>query len=155
MQIRDAGADDHRAIWALNAIPHIGATADPHAPLDLAVPDGPPDQFPDLADVEQHFAAFLVVEDDGRIVAMGGIKPSGEVNRVRVHPARRRESLGRTVMTALEDRARELGMTELHLDTADNQPEAIAFYNDLGYTETGRESRPEWVWTLVYFRKGL
>lgn len=41
------------------------------------------------------------------------------------------------------------------MDTATNQPEAMAFYWRLGYRETGRESRPEWHLTLVYYTKNL
>ena len=58
-------------------------------------------------------------------------------------------------MTALEQRAGELGMRELHLDTATNQPEAMVFYRSLGYAEVGREHRPSWSWTLVYYAKRL
>jgi hypothetical protein len=58
-------------------------------------------------------------------------------------------------MTALEDRARQLGLPEAHLDTATNQPEAIAFYQSLGYQEVGREHQLSWTWTLVYFVKIL
>jgi ribosomal protein S18 acetylase RimI-like enzyme len=92
---------------------------------------------------------------------MGGIGPvadhpgRAEALRVRVHPALRRRGLGRALMTALEDRAAALGYDELFLDTATNQPEAMAFYEGLGYRETGRESRPEWNWTLVYYIKCL
>jgi hypothetical protein len=35
------------------------------------------------------------------------------------------------------------------LDTATNQPEAMAFYEGIGYAEVAREGRPEWHWTLV------
>jgi hypothetical protein len=55
----------------------------------------------------------------------------------------------------LERRAVELGFEELHLDTATNQPEAVAFYENLGYSNLGEETRPEWTWTLVYFGKSL
>jgi len=41
------------------------------------------------------------------------------------------------------------------LDTATNQPDAMAFYHNIGYREIGRETRPEWDWTLVYFLKDL
>jgi len=43
----------------------------------------------------------------------------------------------------------------MRLDTATNQPEAMAFYEALGYRETGREDRPGWWWTLVYYEKAL
>ena len=35
-----------------------------------------------------------------------------------------------------------------------NEP-SIAFYRALGYRETGRETRPEWSWTLVHYRRCL
>jgi ribosomal protein S18 acetylase RimI-like enzyme len=54
-------------------------------------------------------------------------------------------------MSALELRARELGFEELHLDTTVEQPEAIAFYRALGYSEVGRELFPNW--ELIYFTK--
>jgi ribosomal protein S18 acetylase RimI-like enzyme len=56
-------------------------------------------------------------------------------------------------MAGLESRAREWGFTEMSLDTATNQPEAIAFYWSLGYHEVRRETHAQW--TLVYFIKPL
>jgi ribosomal protein S18 acetylase RimI-like enzyme len=58
-------------------------------------------------------------------------------------------------MAALEFRATGRGFHETWLDTATNQPEAMAFYESLGYIEIGRERRPEWHWTLVYYLKHL
>ncbi len=58
-------------------------------------------------------------------------------------------------MAALQARATIARFTEMHLDTATNQPEAVGFHNALGYREVGREMRPEWRWTLVYFSKLL
>jgi hypothetical protein len=58
-------------------------------------------------------------------------------------------------MTELEQRAARAGFVLAHLDTATNQPEAVAFYRALGYHEDGAETRPEWSWTLVYFSKPL
>jgi ribosomal protein S18 acetylase RimI-like enzyme len=57
------------------------------------------------------------------------------------------------VVAELERRARAAGFAGMHLDTATNQPEAVAFYRALGYVEVGRANRPEWSWTLVYFVK--
>jgi ribosomal protein S18 acetylase RimI-like enzyme len=163
VQARQAKPADTERIWALNNIPNVGATADPDAPLPLPAVDRAPANFPDLADVGERFIAeggdFLVVELDGQLVAMGGIRGKGsgraEVRHVRVHPARRRLGLGRLLMAALESRAVQLGYSQMMLDTAANQPEAVAFYTALGYEETGRQSRPEWSWTLVYFTKSL
>lgn len=150
-------------MWALNNLPNIGATADPTTPLPLPPVSQPPASFPDLANIRASFqdagGDFLVAELNGHLVAMGGIQPNSqgraEVMRVRVHPATRRQGIGRALMTALEARARQCGLPEMHLNTATNQPEAIAFYRSLGYQEIGREHQPGWSWTLVYFVKIL
>ncbi|GAA2691611.1 GNAT family N-acetyltransferase [Actinoplanes palleronii] len=150
-------------LWALNALPNIGDTADPGVPIPLPPAAEPPAGFPDLADVTRSFLAvggeFLVVEPDGHLVAMGGYRPDtgggAEILRVRVHPATRRRGIGRALMTGLEQRAAGSGLRTARLDTATNQPAAMAFYQDLGYRETGRERQPGWTWTLVYYTKPL
>jgi len=154
---------DAPTLWALNDLPNVGATADVTVPLPLPPAVSPPVNFSDLADVSGCFLRaggdFVVAVQDGHLVGMGGIRPSGrqraEVLRVRVHPATRRRGVGRAVMTALERCGRELGIRELHLDTATNQPEAMVFYRSLGYQEVGRERRPGWSWTLAYYAKRL
>lgn len=178
--VRDAEARDHGQMWALNSLPFEGRTADPTVPLPLAPHDEPPAGFPDLADVQTSFQQagghFLVAElaepaepagpaglaeVDGAVVGMAGIRPSAthqgraDVLRVRVHPATRRRGVGRALMDELEARARVDGHRELFLDTTPEQPEAIAFYEALGYREVGREARAEWTWTLIFFAKDL
>lgn len=154
---------DTGRVWALSRIPNVGHTADPSAPLPLPPLHQPPAEFPWLADIAGSFlnagGEFLVGHVDGDLVAMGGIRPTdgnqAEVKYVRVHPAARRRGSGRLLVRALEEASSKLGFHQLHLDTAWNQPEAVAFYRSLGYEEIGREARPEWSWTLVYFRKRL
>jgi ribosomal protein S18 acetylase RimI-like enzyme len=163
MIVRAAQPEDRRRIWALNDIPNVGETADRSVPLALPIPDGPPAVFLDLDDVQMSFVGaggdFVVAELDGAVVGMGGFRPKGEsraeVLRVRVHPATRRQGVGRAVMAELEGRAARRGFRVMVLDTATNQPEAMQFYTALGYSEVGRETRPEWKWTLVYFSKNL
>jgi ribosomal protein S18 acetylase RimI-like enzyme len=154
---------DVPVLWALNALPNIGETADPSVPVALPPAAAPPDGFADLADIEAGFVAaggdFLVADLDGHVVGMGGFRPGpdarAEVLRVRVHPATRRRGIGRALMTELERRAARAGLRSASLDTATNQPEAMAFYLGLGYREVGRERQPDWTWTLVYYRKDL
>jgi ribosomal protein S18 acetylase RimI-like enzyme len=158
--IRQYRDSDRPTVWALSQIPHHGETADPTVPLDLPKREDP-GNFDDLRNINESFVGrggeFLVIELDSRVVAMGGIVPNergqAEVLRVRVHPALRRRGLGRAIMTALEERAAQLGLSEMHLDTTAQQPEAVAFYRGLGYQEAGREKFPEW--ELVYFVKQL
>jgi ribosomal protein S18 acetylase RimI-like enzyme len=154
---------DAGVLWSLNALPNIGATADPSVPIPLPVATEPPAGFPDLADVESSFLAvggeFLVVELDGHVVGMGGYRVGAggraEILRVRVHPATRRRGIGRALLDELERRAAAAGVRTAHLDTAANQPEAMAFYQRLGYREVGRQTQPGWTWTLVYYEKEL
>ena len=154
---------DAGMLWALNALPNIGETADPNVPIPLPPAIEAPVNFPDLADVAANFLAergeFLVAELNGHVVGMGGYRPGAdgcaEVLRVRVHPATRRRGIGRALMAELEGRAARDGLRSMHLDTATNQPEAMAFYRGLGYREAGRECRPGWTWTLVYYVKML
>jgi len=154
---------DAGVLWALNALPNIGETADPTVPVPLPAAAEAPADFPDLADIEGTFLAtggeFLVVELDGHVVGMGGYRPDAgaraEILRVRVHPATRRRGIGRALMAELERRAASNGLTTMHLDTATNQPAAMEFYQNLGYREVGREHQPSWTWTLVYYVKTL
>ncbi|WP_203786283.1 GNAT family N-acetyltransferase [Paractinoplanes rishiriensis] len=163
LTVRRFRDDDAPVLWALNALPNVGHTADPTVPLPLPPAAAPPSDFTDLADIGGTFLAaggeFLVAEVDGHLAGMGGFWPTAdgraEVLRVRVHPATRRRGVGRALMTELERRAAEAGLRALHLDTADNQPEAMAFYTGLGYAEVGRETQPGWSWTLVYYVKPL
>lgn len=158
MLVRRYQARDRGQVWALNHIPFKGLTADPAVPLELPAVAGP-GHFEDLYDPEASFVAvggeFLVVEEEARVVGMGGIKPYGggvaEVLRVRVHPAFRRRGVGAALMTGLEAAAGALGLETMHLDTTTDQPEAIAFYRALGYTETGRLRLPDW--ELIFFTK--
>lgn len=163
MRLRRFAEPDAGRLWALNNLPNVGETADPTVPLDLPIPQAPPPAFRYLADVERHFlnpgGEFLVVEHDTHLVGMGGIRPTSaveaEVLHIRVHPATRRQGVGRLLMNGLDVRARDLGLQRLHLDTATNQPAAVAFYRALGYTPAGTESNPGWTWTLQYFTKAL
>lgn len=163
MLLRRFESSDAGVVWALNALPNVGPTADTTAPLELTALASPPLAFPYLADINHHFVGaggeFLVVELTGHVVGMGGIRPNtadqAEVLHIRVHPATRRQGVGRLLMHGLETRARELRFQELHLDTATNQPDALAFYRALGYADAGTETHPDWSWTLQYFTKRL
>jgi ribosomal protein S18 acetylase RimI-like enzyme len=114
----------------------------------------PAEAFDDLADPARTFTAaggeLVVAEVDGHIAAMGGFRAVAklphrvEILRARVHPARRRLGLGAAIMNALETGAAARGYRQAWLDTATNQPEAMAFYGSLGYQEIGRETRPGW-----------
>jgi putative acetyltransferase len=82
---------------------------------------------------------FVVVERDGRPIACGALQrldhSTGEIKRMYVVPDERRSGLARTVVTAIEDRARERGITRLRLETAPAFTAAVALYRSGGYVE--------------------
>ena len=80
---------------------------------------------------------FLVARMPDRIAGFGAIvrHPGrfGEIKRMYVDPAMRGLKLGRSILTALEERARAEGLPCLRLETGVKQPEAIALYRSAGY----------------------
>ena len=70
-------------------------------------------------------------------MAGGGIKRDddgvAEIKRMYVAPAARRQGLGRRLLEALEEKARELGYARIRLDTGNRQPHAQAMYERAGY----------------------
>ncbi len=94
-------------------------------PDELAPPDG----------------AFLVARLSGHLAGGVGIRRLGdtdrhlaEVKRLWVRPDLRRTGVATALMTAVEQRARELGYHQLYLETGRAQPEALAFYPRSGWT---------------------
>jgi len=80
---------------------------------------------------------FLVLVEDGRTIAGGGIRRlSGdtcEVKRMWTSPAHRNMGHASRVLTALETEAARLGYRRIRLETGCLQPEAIALYQKVGY----------------------
>jgi GNAT superfamily N-acetyltransferase len=88
---------------------------------------------------------LLVAEREGRIVGTAQLHDEesangahrGEVTKLLVHPAWRRQGIARSLMTAIETEARAVGKSLLHLDTREGDP-SNALYAALGYREVGR-----------------
>ena len=89
------------------------------------------------ADFSPPGGAFLVVYEDGKPVAGGGVKRDedgvAEIKRMYVAPDARGRGLGRRLLEALEEEARSLGYARIRLDTGARQPEARAMYERAGY----------------------
>jgi GNAT superfamily N-acetyltransferase len=81
---------------------------------------------------------FLVAKMDGEPVGCGALRrieeQAGEIKRMYVRPVARGNGVGRSILAALEDEARRLGMTRLVLETGVRQLEAIALYESMGFT---------------------
>ena len=83
--------------------------------------------------------AFVVGFLDGEAMCAGGVKrladDVAEIKRMYVVPHARSRGLGRSLLGALEDAARDLGYRRVRLDTGARQPGARALYLSAGYRE--------------------
>src|SRR5450830_1043105 len=82
---------------------------------------------------------FLVARLDGSPVGCAGIcrcegERTAELRRMYVAPETRRLGIARTLVTTLEEKARELGYGTLRLETGPEQPEAVHLYETGGFT---------------------
>jgi ribosomal protein S18 acetylase RimI-like enzyme len=105
---------------------------------------GPWDE--DIRHIIEHYyhkgGEFLLGEYQGKLVAMGAFRKTGpqeaEIKRIRTHPDWQGRGFGQTIFTALEQRAREMGYTRLHLETSLLMIPAQKFYIKNGFIETHR-----------------
>jgi GNAT superfamily N-acetyltransferase len=83
-------------------------------------------------------SAWLVIYDDGRPVACGGLRrlaaDTGEIKRMFVTATARRRGHARRLLNELESLARAAGQTRIRLLTTELLPEALALYERAGYT---------------------
>ena len=110
-----------------------------HGLAQLYTPDqrfGPNFKGTQIADGR---GTFLVARLDGRAVGCGAIRllddTTAEVKRMYVEPEVRGRKVGRAVLDALEEKARELGVQRLVLETGIHQHAAIALYLHAGFKE--------------------
>jgi GNAT superfamily N-acetyltransferase len=80
---------------------------------------------------------FLLAERNHDPVGCGGMRrltdTAAEVKRLFVRPAERSQGIGRTLLTSLEQRAHELCLEELRLDTDGGDPAALALFRSAGF----------------------
>lgn len=136
--------------------------------------DGVPE--PDLDDITNAYfdqsGEFLVGEIDDCIIAMGAFRPvtgyitefledlpdaTAEIKRMRVDPTYQRHGYGQAIYDELEERARELGFTDLVLDTTAQQSGAQRFFeqNSFEKVRTERVQPGDHAFELVFYRKSL
>ncbi len=93
--------------------------------------------MPDPAYFEPPDGTFLAVFVDGEPSGCGGVgrldETTGELRRMYVVPEHRGTGLGRRILEALEDAARELGYETMRLETGNEAPEAMGLYTSSGY----------------------
>lgn len=98
-----------------------GLARSPLAPEELSPPGG----------------GFVVLSEDGRAVAGGGVKRSaahaGEIKRMYVVPEARGRGVGAALLAALEELAHHLGYAVVRLDTGAKHARARRMYLRAGY----------------------
>ena len=83
---------------------------------------------------------YLVIEDDGRIVAYGGmltVEADAHITTVAVDPSARRNRLGTRLMLALVDQALEAGAQHLTLEVRVSNEAAHRLYERFGFSPVG------------------
>ena len=101
-----------------------------------------PSKNPDLDDISCSYAGavFLVAHCQGQIIGTGALVPrqdgTAEVVRMSVAQDWRRRGIGRTILHALVERARQSGFQRIILETTATWQEVIAFYLRLGFRIT-------------------
>lgn len=97
---------------------------------------------PDAKDMRRPRGTFIVATSDTLPIGCVGLKGTNhgyaEIKRLWVAPAARGLRLGRRLMDATEDAARELGIALLRLDTNSALPEAGQLYRSTGWREIAR-----------------
>lgn len=77
----------------------------------------------------------FVAEHDGALLGFGVMDPKESlINATYIDPSAVRRGVGRRLMQAMEDAARDAGCTEVRLNSTLN---AVPFYRTLGYADLG------------------
>ena len=125
-----AGPDAQRCLAAYYA--ELRVRFDDGFDPALGLPAGAPEMSPPAG-------LFVVGRLRGEPVACGGLKLHGrepaEIKRMWVAPAARGLGVARRLLAALEDQARQRGITTVLLETNKNLTEAIALYRSSGFVE--------------------
>ena len=91
--------------------------------------------------------SLLVAELDGKIVGLAGIhvslaieydEPVAKLSAIVVDERYRRRGIGEGLVAAVEDESRRRGCCLVFLTTAERRKDAHAFYDRVGFEETGR-----------------
>jgi putative acetyltransferase len=93
----------------------------------------------DLASLQQPGVSFYAARTLGRLDGYGAIVRHdgewGEIKRMYVAPSARGRRVGRRILDALEQHARDLGLRVIRLEAGIHQPEAIGLYRSAGFND--------------------
>jgi GNAT superfamily N-acetyltransferase len=114
---------------------------DLHREYEIRYGDGDSVHDVDGTEFDPPSGGFLVLVDGDITVAGGGLRRfdigTAEVKRMWTNPDYRRQGHAKTMLRELETLARALGYQRMRLETGYAQPEALALYRGLGFTDIG------------------
>ena len=105
-----------------------------------------PTKNPDLNDIASSYAnaTFLTAWKDGNLIGTGALVPRGEgvaeIVRMSVAGEMRRCGIGKMILQALRQKAVELGVRRIILETTETWHEVIAFYEKNGFKITHHQN---------------
>jgi ribosomal protein S18 acetylase RimI-like enzyme len=151
LHIRRYQSTDSSVVWEL----HNAAIGPTGAHL------GDDSWYDDVLHIEEVYlqdgGEYLVGEYEGKVVAMGAVKRTtaerAEVKRMRVAPEYQGKGFGQAILEVLEQRAKELGYTTLHLDTGVAMVAAQGLYRKNGYQEVSRGKIADV--EVIFFEKNI
>jgi ribosomal-protein-alanine N-acetyltransferase len=85
-------------------------------------------------------ATGLVAIEDGKLLGYVGmlcVLDEGQIINVATHPDARRRGVGRALMSAIEQSAKERGIVFLSLEVRESNAAARSLYSSLGWVECG------------------
>ncbi|MEN3149260.1 GNAT family N-acetyltransferase [Neorhizobium sp. IRAMC:178] len=95
----------------------------------------------DVATLEKPVVSFFVARREGTVLGCGALVAAedgtGEIKRMFVAEAARGLKLGKQLIEAILERAGELSLSVVRLETGIHQPQAIGLYRAYGFTEIG------------------
>ncbi|MDR2811835.1 MAG: N-acetyltransferase [Endomicrobium sp.] len=96
--------------------------------------------------IYENVQEFIVLENEGKIIACGALHVSwedlAEVKALAVSEEYKRQGIGRKMIETLQKNAKELGVKKVF--TLTFKPE---FFKKLGYTEIPKEMLPHKIWS--------
>lgn len=101
---------------------------------------------------------MIVAREDGQLLGCGGVAHYdgfAELKRIFTTKAARGKGVGRIIVAALEDMARDAGFRVMRLETGEASPDALALYDRCGYARRGVFGEYEENGSSVFMEKAL
>jgi len=125
----------------------------------LSIKDGDKHAYYNQYNSIEGIPYVLVIYENGKAVACGAMKEydpaTVEIKRMFTQPKVRGKGLGKTILVALEDWARELGYDYLLLETGRSFSAAVYLYKKYGFEQIPNYDQYAEIKDSICFRKSI